>query len=244
MKIGVKTWSSESFLKSFEKKADFFEIQAIEKNKYEFLKKFSKPLVIHAQHYGFGINHADKTIYKKNLKSINFARKMADSFKSKIIIMHPGELTNKNCSKEQAIKFAKNIKDKRILIENVPRSKIERLCTTPQETKEFLKLTNKKFCLDINHAISTALLLKQDYIKVLKEFIKLKPSHYHLGGQKIKKRLSGKLKDMTHLGFKNSNIPLKRIMKIIPKNAYITLEVTTNIKKTEYDLNFIKNIIS
>ena len=38
MKLGVKTFFSEEFLDAFADKADFFEIMAVEKNDYDFLK--------------------------------------------------------------------------------------------------------------------------------------------------------------------------------------------------------------
>ncbi|MDP1759954.1 MAG: hypothetical protein Q8L01_00585 [Candidatus Woesebacteria bacterium] len=65
MKIGIKTFDNPFFLESLKEKADFIEIMAIEGNNYDFLKKFSLPIVIHAQHENFGINNADKTKYKK-----------------------------------------------------------------------------------------------------------------------------------------------------------------------------------
>ena len=60
MKLGVKTFFSEEFLDAFADKADFFEVTAIVGNNYDFLKKYSKPIVIHAEHKGFGTNPADK----------------------------------------------------------------------------------------------------------------------------------------------------------------------------------------
>ena len=68
MKLGVKTYSDEKFLKYFQDKADFFEIQAIQGRDYSFLKKFSIPFVIHAAHFSQGSNPADKTMTKQNLK--------------------------------------------------------------------------------------------------------------------------------------------------------------------------------
>ena len=110
------------------------------------------------------------------------------------------------------------------------------LCATPEETKEFMKKTGVKLCLDINHAVETAVYLNKNYLEFIKEFIKLKPAHYHLGGQNIKQNKS-------HIDFKGSDINLKEILKLIPKDAEITLEVTTDIEKTKEDLKFIKNIL-
>ena len=73
MKIGVKTFDSEKFLKHLENKVDFFEIMAVQKNDYSFLKNFSLPMVIHAEHHDFGVNPADISRQEQNLKSINFS---------------------------------------------------------------------------------------------------------------------------------------------------------------------------
>lgn len=67
MKLGVKTYNDEKFLDFFVDKADFFEVQAIEENNYDFLKKYDKNFIIHSQHIVWGINIADKSIIKKNL---------------------------------------------------------------------------------------------------------------------------------------------------------------------------------
>ena len=71
MKIGTKFFDSESLLKPLEKQADFIEVMAIEGKDYRFLNHIKKPIIIHAQHGGFGVNNADKTKYEKNLSSIH-----------------------------------------------------------------------------------------------------------------------------------------------------------------------------
>ena len=39
------------------------------------------------------------------------------------------------------------------------------LCATPEEIKEFMEKTGVKFCLDINHAIETAVYLNKNYLE-------------------------------------------------------------------------------
>lgn len=242
MKIGVKTFNSRDFLEPFRDKVDFFEIMAIETVNYDFLKEFNLPIVIHSQHRNFGVNVADKTKLQKNLNSINFAIKLADQTKAKKIIIHPGELDSKDSTREQAIKFIKNIKDKRIIIENIPIRDVYRFGAKPEEIKEILKETKKGFCFDINHAIFAALALKQDYLQFIKEFVKLKPVHYHLGGQ-ILKDFSLPFEKREHLALAESDFDLKEVLKLIPKDAEITLETTTDINKTLDDVRIMKEIM-
>ena len=234
MKIGVKTFNNPKFLKHFKDKVDFFEIMAIRENNYEFLKEFKKIEVIHAEHQGFGINFADRAKQELNKKSVDFAIALADKTNAKKIIVHPGALKDKKCSKENSVKFIKNIPDKRIIIENMPYE--DKLGVTPNETKKFLKETDKGLCFDINHAIEAATFLKIDYLEFIKEFVKLKPDHYHIGGQSIKN-------NKTHLALKESDFDLKEVVSLLPKNAKITLETTTDINKTEEDIKIIKQII-
>ena len=238
MKFGVKTFDNPSFLKHFESKADFFEIMAVEKNNYGFLNEFkSKPMVIHSQHINFGINIADPALHQKNLSSIKFAQALADQTKAKYIILHPGDITNPSCALQTAIDFVRSLKDKRIIIENMPADK-HTIGITPKDMSGFLKATKSDFCFDINHAISAALSLNKDPYEFIKEFIKLKPSHYHLGGQKILPNN----KDITHLSFKDSNIDLDKILSLIPSNAEITLETSIDINNTDYDLKTVKEL--
>lgn len=237
MKIGIKTFDNEKLLDYFKDKVDFFEIMAIQANDYSFLKKYSLPIIIHAEHLGFNINPADKTKIKENIKSIDYAIKLADSINSKKIIIHPGILSDENCSKEQAISLFKDFNDKRFLIENI--LTIEKgLCSNPIETKDFLKITNKKLCLDINHAICSANYKNINYIKFLNEFIKLNPCHYHLGGDKKDSKTD------RHLSFKDSDIDIAKIMSLLPKNAEITIETTRDIKDLEQDIDYLKRIIN
>jgi endonuclease IV len=242
MKIGVKTFGSPEFLRPFKDIVDFFEIMAVEKNNYDFLKEFSLPIVIHSQHRRFGVNVADKSIVEKNLSSIDFARKLADTTNAKKIILHPGELDSESCSIEQAIDFIKNTDDKRLIIENVPLDSVYRFGTKPEEIKEILKKTKKGFCFDINHALWTAIALKQDYQDIIKEFVKLKPLHYHLGGQ-ITKDQSIPEEKREHLSLREADFDIKEVLKLLPKNAEITLETTTDTNKTLDDVKIMKELM-
>jgi len=243
MKIGVKTYSDVELLKHFEDKTDFFEIMALEKPNQEvieFIKKTKVPIVIHSQHKVFGINNADKSRYDKNLESLKVAIDLANQTNSNKIIVHPGEVDKNdkdNSSEKNSEDLIKSLNDKRIIIENMPYYNGSPLCSKPKDMKRYLKNTKTKMCFDVNHAISSALSLKENYLEIMKEFIKLKPVHYHLGGQKIKE------KDITHLHFDESEINLQEIIKTLPKNAEITLEVGIDIKKTDDDLELIRKIV-
>lgn len=187
----------------------------------------------------FGDNPADKTKEKENISSINFARKVADIIKSNRIILHAGIIANSNCSEKNAIAFVKSLNDNRIIIENLPKVKsLNFLCATPEETKKFMEKANVGLCLDINHAIETAICIGRDYKELIKEFIKLKPAMYHLGGQRFDKGDDGRI--ISHLSFHDSDVGLKEILKLLPEDAEITLETEPDIEKTENDIEAIR----
>jgi len=233
MKIGVKSYNYSKELEYFKDKADFFEIMAVEGRDYSGFKNFNMPFVIHSQHAKFGINNANREINQKNLDSFNYAKKIADMLNSKKIIVHPGLIEGDNCSKSNSISFIASLNDKRIIVENMPREK--NLCNIPEQVKEFVDKTGCGFCFDINHAIIIAQVLKKDYKELIKKFVKLKPSHFHLGGQKIPGR--------DHLCFADSELNLKEILSLLPKDAEITLETSIDIEKTKEDLKIIREIL-
>lgn len=239
MKFGVKTYDEEEFLDFFIDKCDFFEVQAIQQYDYNFLKKYKLPIIIHCEHDNFGINIADSSKKDLNLQAVHFAKVIADSVNAKKIIIHPGILENENCSKENALEFLKENCDSRFCIENMSyackENKNIRLCSEPKEVQEFMNKTGLGFCFDINHAIEYALELGLDYVSVLKEFSKIKATHYHLGGEDMEKGES-------HLSFANSNLNLDLIFKILPKKAEITLEVEKDKGKVLEDLKVVGRV--
>jgi len=233
MKIGVKSYDYSRELEYFRDKVDFFEIMAIEGRDYSGFKDFKMPFIIHSQHAVFGINNADKNLHQKNLSSFNYAKKVADMLKAKKIVVHPGDIKNETCSKKNSVDFIKSLKDKRVVIENMPRE--NSLCNIPEQLKEFVSKTECGICFDVNHAILIAQNLKKDYKDFITEFIKLKPNHFHLGGHKFI--------GIDHLCFADSELDLKEILSLLPKDAEITLETSKDIEKTKEDLRIIREVL-
>ena len=206
---------------------------------YSFLKHFSLPIVIHAEHQIFGVNIADLTKHEHNLKSISFAIKIADLTGAKKIILHPGVIKNKDCSMKNAINFLREIGDERIIVENLFKRgdkelNFKGLCGTSGETKRFIKKKGIGFCFDINHSLEGIKNFKGNY-DFIRKYIKLNPSHYHIGGQKMNASEG-------HLYFKNSELDLKKILSYYPQDAEITLETGVDEKLVEEDLETIRKI--
>ncbi len=237
MKFGVKTYDSEEFLDKFIDKCDFFEVQAIRGNDYSFLSKYDKDIVIHCEHQGFGINIADVKGLDDSIDSVEFAKKIADIAGAKKIVIHPGHVENENCLIENSINFLNKYCDERFVIENMPlmgpKDGNLRIGAGIEDMKLLLKKTGLDFCFDINHAIEYALAEEIDYWKVIKDFEKLNPIHYHLGGEKIPRGIS-------HIGFNDSDLNLGKVFSLISKDAEITLEVGINEEEVSEDLKIVE----
>ena len=122
MKIGVKAWRVENWLVEMidRGRPDFIETMTIVGEDYNGLKKFGLPITVHTEHLSFGINPADPLLLEKNTKSMEFAIKTADMLDASVIVVHPGYLSNHNCSPQVVIDFLKDNYDPRILVENMP----------------------------------------------------------------------------------------------------------------------------
>jgi sugar phosphate isomerase/epimerase len=236
MKFGLKDYYKEEILDIYEKEADFLEIEGLRNKNYDFIKKYKIPIVVHAEHLSLGSNPANPKLHQQNLDSINQAIKISDIAKGKKIVYHSGDLNDKGTNKETAIKFIKNIEDKRIMLENLPLGYGKRLCTTPKEMKQFMKLTDKPFIFDLAHCMITANKLNIPQSTLIKQFLDLKPIHFHISGQLI-----SELKDQ-HLALLDCDINWPEILALYPKDAEITLEVSRDPDKTLKDLKMIREV--
>lgn len=240
MKIGIKTYAYQNGIEFFKDKADFIEVMAIEGQNYSFLKGLSLPVVVHVAHHSFGVNFADKTKKDLNTRLIKHAIKLADLVNSKKIIIHMGAISNSDSSEGNAISFLKSFGDKRFLIENLPPYSPlfgRALCSTHESLKNASEILGVGICFDLNHAISCSLENREDYFDLIKRFLELKPAHYHLGGQ----RITGG--DKTHLSLSESEIDIKKILAILPRDAEITLEVSSDLERVKKDLELMKDLI-
>ena len=237
MKFGAKDYFEEDFLDYFADKADFLEVQGLRSHNYDFIRKYKLPIVVHAEHHKQGSNPCDPNC-KTNLESIRNSQRIADSVNGKKIILHPGKLWGEDSSIQHSIKFVKAIKDNRILMENmIVNKELKAPCADPEEMKMYLEETGKGFIFDLAHAMISANYKGVDQIDYIKKFLKLKPLHFHISGQDIKS-----LHD-EHSALHECDIDWKEILKLYPKDAEVTMEVSMDIQKTAKDLDLIRNVV-
>jgi len=238
-KIGIKLWpDGKKFYDQIKEQVDFIEIMAVVGEKYKWLENWKKPIVIHHEHSGMGINHANPKKKKINLRSTKWAQKLATKFKAKKIIVHPGNVENKDCSLAEVVKQLKPLKDKRIIFENLiyidKHSGTYMFAYNWHELHYLCKKFKTGICLDFSHATISAKELMIDPKAYLKDFRRLPIKHLHICDGKLELPVD------LHLHLQEGNFPLKKYLKIFPKNIDITIETGKDIKKAMHDITFVR----
>ena len=195
-------------------------------------KKAKLPIIIHAPNESIlSIGITDK--FAKNMHIFSVVQKFADDLNPSKIIVHPdtGEL---QINIENLHKF----NDFRICLENMPYFSLHNEGTLNGsnflDLEKILSSTGYNFCLDLGHAIIAANNLKIDYMSFIHQFMKLKPTMFHLNDGRLNSTRD------SHLHFGDGDFPIQKILKMIPPSSQITLETPKNILG---DLNdFVEDI--
>lgn len=241
-KNGLKLWSiNRNYIKSA--------IKIYEKNLFYYIELFAVPdsiqyikywvnidipFVIHAPHFGNGLNFSKKELFDSNMRMVKETLLWADRLKSEYIIFHPGV----DGDIYETIREINYINDSRILIENKPYlgkgNNLVCVGNSVQEIKLIIEECKIGFCFDIGHSICAANSYKIDPIDNIKNFIRLNPKIYHLTDGYYESVYD------EHLHFKEGNYPLKKIVKLIPTGAMVTNEAKKRYKNGLSD--FVKDI--
>ena len=235
MDVGIKVWSSNGFeqIQKVSEICDFVEIIPIKKKHIPKLKDLQTRWNVHAKHKGVGMNLADKTLEKKNLKLMEEAIYTANELNAKVIVTHAGNLVNKNCSQEQSLKILEKINDDRIVIENLCFE--SSLNQTPTTIKQFTKISKKSICFDFSHAQMVAARSNITWEKFLNDFIKLKPVYFHICDGNM-----GEAKDM-HLNLGKGDFDLKNFKKLIGKKPVaLEVDVKSSMGEFQEQVKFLK----
>jgi len=240
MKVGVKVFYSsgiKSYLNKIIDKLDFYETMAVVGRRYHKFRELNMPCVIHCEHDRWNVNLANPRRRRRNRNAVHKAIEVADELDAKHIIVHPGIIENEECCKEQVVDMLREFKDKRIILENVPvgTKGIENVGYSYEEMEYLLKKSKSKMLLDFPHAAESAAWRGKNIVEFWKKMIGLKPAHYHLSDTDVHQTY-----DMhKHLG--EGKLPLEKVKELIPKNAWVTLEVPHDWQKSERDLLWLKN---
>lgn len=252
IKYGIKLWTNNGYYFSEAAELhqdgliDFIELYTvpgkISKKRLNLLNGI--PVQIHAPHSLHGFN-----IFNLSKKKINLFHnetvKLANFFNSEFIILHAGIGNDSKIFKENITK----IYDKRIIIENNPKIGLNnKICFGHSLSQlKFIKEKCKlNICLDIGHAIKSAISQKENYKKYLETLIRtLNPNYFHISDG----LLHGEKDEHLNLGEGKFDLAwtkkyiFKQLLK--NKNIYIVLEVSKNkdnLKNDIRNINFFKKI--
>ena len=235
--IGIKIFpNGKAFIEQMEQYVDFVEIMAVEGAEYGFLKNWKKQVVIHHEHDGFGVNHANPAKRKKNLAATKWAIHLANKFNAEKIIVHGGHKENKECSIKEIIKQLTPIWDERIIFENLIyiSGGHYMFCYNKEQLKMLTKTFKTGICLDISHAVLSGMERQENPEYFLKELKTLPIKHGHLCNGHLEVPVD------QHLHFSDGNFPIKKYMKYFPKEIAITIETQKNTEKTKQDIMFVR----
>ncbi len=252
MLVGMKTWSGNRIekIKKSAQIGDFTEVMIEPDKDFTKLKKIKTKWIVHCPHAKFGFNPADKKTWTKSKHLLERSQKAATFLKANKIVVHPGYAQIYGSKKvvgttATAIEFFQMFKDKRILLENLSRVHRDNkgiahpMFNTPEGMKEILRKNDYEFCLDVAHAWVVAVNLGKDPKKMIRQFLRLKPTHFHvLDSRKLK------IDVHAHLGEGLMDVYFFRdvIQKYLKKNkATVILETLYNIDKNKKEIAFMKS---
>jgi len=210
----------------------------------EVIKNFKLPYSIHFPHLtekiDFG-NAQQEQFNQKFLEKFNSSKKLFDQLSPLCYIIHP-----ESGDVQLSIKNIKRLRIKPLAIENMPykfASGGTRLAHVPEAINPFFEnIPGLEFCLDLNHAVKTAVCESLDYIELIEEFIKLKnPIHFHIADGNLSSEFD------EHLAIGKGNYDISRIKNILLDiKSIVNLTFETPRRNTDNisdDLNNIKAFI-
>ncbi|MFA6988644.1 MAG: TIM barrel protein [Candidatus Gastranaerophilaceae bacterium] len=245
--LGLKLFSTNDYYVNEAKRLyeeghyDYIELYSVPDSYNDFVniwKKLDIPFIIHAPHFGGGLNLSKKECLNNNLKLVKEAKKFADELDSEFIIFHGGIGGNM----EETAKQLKSFNEHRALIENKPYKVFPKLANDEAcvgynfcEINYIINVTGCGFCLDFGHVACSANSQGKDIYYYFEEFLNLKPKMFHLTDIKD---ITSEYDSHPHLGEGEFNI--KKILSMLSLNDKITIETIKNSKANLND--FMKDI--
>lgn len=235
-KYGLKLWSTE--YTSLHKAEvlielgvfDYVELTRIPGTDVSLYMECNIPYTLHAapDKESTDLGNPDKV--DQNLRMIDDYLFWADSLNAEHIILHPG-----GGNIDNIIAFLSLIKDRRILIENMPQhtdAGDPLIGYTPSQLKQ-LKSNHLGFCFDFSHAIKTAINNGAASWEIIAEFMNYEPDMFHISDGKYS------IQRDEHLPIGEGDYDFALIKRVIEKSKSqnkVTIE-------TDHPVDRIKNTI-
>lgn len=249
--MGIKLWSDNLYylneiirlqrMQTF----DYIELYSLPgtfDKHIDFWTNLKSHYIIHASHFGHGVNLGQKEAEDINRKLINEARAFADRLNADIVIVHPGI----NGTKEETIRQLNGFNDQRLIIENKPYYGYtkDQICvgSAPSDINAIMQETGLRFCFDVGHSIYAANGLGINPFQIICDFTKMNPVVVHLTDGDW-----AALHDV-HKHYGEGNFPLSDILDLLPSEKLFTNEAgkksKENLNDFESDVAYLKNIIN
>ena len=217
---------------------DYVELMVVPGTDISVFQKAGIPFIIHVASENWGVNIADESKEKSDLKTIKECLDIADELNAKYLILHPGF-----GDFETAKKLLGNINDKRIVIENMPKVGMGGEPMIGWNPEQIVDLCQDKFgfCLDFGHAVKAAASLNKNYRDIIDGFLKLKPAVCHISDGFIQDE-----KD-SHLAIGDGDYDLKFFLDRVQRDGieYVTLETPRrNLDSLAEDLGNLRRLKS
>lgn len=174
--------------------------------------------VIHAPHWGHGINFSDPELVKSNRVYMEDAQRFADSLRAQYIIVHGGF----GSTIEEVVRQLSALQEPRLAIENVPCHGCDGQKTTVNTPEHVAMLLREgavqHSVLDVGHAIYAANALSVAWETLVEAYVELHPQLFHLSDGDIHASAD------VHKSIGVGTFDLKKILRYLPHHARITLE--------------------
>ncbi len=254
-KFGLKVWSSnknyfESAQKLYQKNIyDYIELYVDPVSENQTAQDWNSlkiPFHLHGPHSYSGLNFSLKEKEFENRELIQKVEHFRKVLNPVYIIFHPGLNGVLKETIRQLSQFQSQFPEifKRTLIENKPKLGLkDEIClgSSPEEIRRIMDEIGLVFCVDIGYAIYFAAWAQLPWEKVIEKFNTFNPAVYHLSDGD-----TASVKDM-HEQFGCGNFDLARIIKMIPKDAFVAIETKRDVQQQlsdfEKDVNFLKRYV-
>lgn len=177
------------------------------------------PFVVHAPHYMQGLNFSNRLSEAHNKVLVEETMLWARRVNAQYIIFHPGV----GGDIRETARQMKRLRDPRILVENKPYHTVLKngsVCVgySVEDIAYVMERTGHGCCLDVGHAVCSAAALSVDPFKMLRGFLALSPSMFHLSDGDP----ASTVDKHSHIG--QGSFDMLRILALLPPRAMITVE--------------------
>jgi deoxyribonuclease-4 len=223
MRIGPKLWSvNVSLISEAERLIDdgifaYVELTIVPGSDITPFTDAGLPMVVHAPTDRHGVDLGDSNRRDVNHAAIEFCIHAADRLNARFIILHPGAGDIREVSV-----FLSTLDDKRVLIENMPKTGIHDETMVGSTASELETLMDGRFglCLDLNHAVKAACGYSLPFRRYVETLLELQPDLFHISdghGQNCKDE---------HLALGGGDYDLQYMAECVQTSAHpaVTLE--------------------